>query len=407
MSPESKEIRKDFPILSQAHPSGNPLVYLDSAASTQKPRVVIEALSDYYMHSHANIHRGVYHLSQKATALHEAARETVQQFLGAAHPEEIIFVRGATEGINLVAQSLGTSLAKPGRNIVVSLMEHHANFVPWQILCQATGCELRVIPVTTSGDLDLTQAKEMIDSQTVMLALVHISNSLGTVNPIEGLIKHARSVGAYSLIDGAQSVSHLPIDVEKLGCDFFVFSGHKLFAPTGIGVLYGRKEILEQMPPYQSGGDMIRAVSIEKTLFNTLPYKFEAGTPDIAGAIALARGIEYIQNIGWDWIQAHDQQLLAYATERLQGFPELRMIGQAEKKSSICSFLFGEVHPHDLGTLLDEEGIAIRTGHHCTMPLMEFLEAPGTARASFSIYNTPEEIERLVNGLSGVKKLFG
>ncbi|MEM6628931.1 MAG: SufS family cysteine desulfurase [Bacteroidota bacterium] len=406
MSPELKEIRKDFPILGQAHPSGKPLVYLDSAASSQKPRVVIEALSDYYLHSHSNIHRGVYHLSQKATALHDAARESVQHFLGAAHPEEIIFVRGATEGINLIAHSLGTRLAKSGSNIVVSLMEHHANFVPWQMLCRETGCELRVIPLSVDGELDLVQAEQLIDANTVILALVHISNSLGTLNPIEKLITQAQVKGAYTLIDGAQSVSHLPIDVQKMGCDFFVFSGHKLFAPTGIGVLYGKKEILEEIPPYQLGGDMIRSVSVERTLFNTLPYKFEAGTPDIGGAVALEKGIEYLEQIGWDWIQEHDRQLLSYATERLQSFPELSVIGQAKNKSSIFSFLFGEVHPHDMGTLLDEEGIAIRTGHHCTMPLMEYLEVPGTARASFSIYNTFEEIDRLVEGLTVVKNIF-
>ena len=406
MSLKAERIRRDFPVFSHHESIGKQLVYLDSAASTLKPIQVIDSLSQYYQTSHANIHRGVYDLSMKATQMHDEARSKVQRFLGAAHPEEIIFTRGTTESINLVAHSLGELILTPGANVVISLMDHHANFVTWQILCKQYDCELRIIGIDALGNLDLAQAEELIDSKTVMVSVVHVSNTLGTVNPVEQLLALAKEQGAYTLFDGAQAVGHFPVDVQKLGCDFYTFSGHKLFAPTGIGGLYGKKELLSKMPPYQYGGDMIRAVSVEETLFNDLPYKFEAGTPDIGGAIALGVAMDYVESMGWEAIQAHDQELLQYATDRLEAFPSLEIIGKPNEKVAILSFTLEGVHPHDVGTLLNEEGIAVRTGHHCTMPLMHFLGTPGTTRASLSIYNTKLDIDHLVEGLHRVLHTF-
>ncbi len=406
MSPSVEDIRKDFPIFSYHESQEKQLVYLDSAASTQKPQVVIDALSDYYAHSHANIHRGVYDLSMKATQLHDKSREKVQEFLGAAYSEEIIFVRGTTEGINLVVNSMARDILQPHSNVVLSLMEHHANFVPWQMLCKEIGCELRVIPLNSSGSLDMEAAHKLVDKNTAFLSIVHVSNTLGTINPIKELIALAKQVGAYTLVDGAQAVAHFPVDVQELDCDFYVFSGHKLFAPTGIGILYGKKALLEQMSPYQYGGDMIRFVKIEETQFNQLPYKFEAGTPDIGGAVALAEAIRYVQHLGWDWIHAHNQRLLSYATVQLGRMEGVKLIGIAQDKIGVISFILEGIHPHDMGTLLNEKGIAVRTGHHCTMPLMEHLEIPGTTRASLSIYNTEEDIDQLIEGIQFAQSVF-
>ena len=406
MSPSVEDIRKDFPIFSYHESKGKRLVYLDSAASTQKPQVVIDALSDYYAHSHANIHRGVYDLSMKATQLHDKSRKVVQEFLGAAFSEEIIFLRGTTEGINLVVNSMARDVMNPQSNVVISLMEHHANFVPWQMLCKEIGCELRIIPVDASGCLDMEEAQNLIDNNTAVLSIVHVSNTLGTINPIKELIALAKQVGAYTLVDGAQAVAHFPVDVQELDCDFYVFSGHKLFAPTGIGVLYGKKALLEQMSPYQYGGDMIRFVRVAETQFNQLPYKFEAGTPDIGGAIALAKAIEYVQELGWDWILRHNKSLLTFATEQIEAVNGLRFIGTSQQKIGVISFTLEGIHPHDMGTLLNEKGIAVRTGHHCTMPLMEHLGIPGTTRASLSLYNTEEDIDQLIEGIQFAQSVF-
>lgn len=406
MSLKGERIQRDFPVFSHHEEQGKRLVYLDSAASTLKPKQVIDTLSHYYQTSHANIHRGVYDLSMKATHMHDESRYKVQGFLGAANAEEIIFTRGTTESVNLVAQSLGDLILTPGTNVVISLMDHHANFVPWQVACKRYDCELRVIGIDTHGNLDMNQAEKLIDSQTAMVSIVHVSNTLGTVNPVEQLVSLAHTNGAYIMLDGAQAVGHFPVDVQQLGCDFYTFSGHKLFAPTGIGVLYGKKELLSKMPPYQFGGDMIKMVSVEETLFNELPYKFEAGTPDIGGAIALGAAIDYVESLGWEAIQAHDQELLQYATSRLEALSPLHIIGKSKKKVGIISFSLEGIHPHDVGTLLNEEGIAVRTGHHCTMPLMQFLGTPGTTRASLSIYNTKFDIDHLVEGLKRVFQTF-
>ncbi len=401
-----QNIRKDFPLIARQGATGNKLVYLDNAATTQKPQIVLDVIDTYYSSQNANIHRGVYDLSQIATEEYEHAREIIRDFIHAKFTEEIIFVRGATEAINLVASTLGRQLIQPGDNMVVSHMEHHANFVPWQQLCKHADAELRVIPVTEQGELDLAKVPQLMDHRTRMVAIVHVSNTLGTVNPIEQLIEMAHQIGAYVLVDAAQSVSHIPVNVQELDCEFLVFSGHKLFGPTGIGVLYGKKELLEDMEPYQLGGEMIRMVSLVETLFNRLPHKFEAGTPNIAGAIGLGTAISYVNQIGLAPIHTHMKELLEYGTERFRGVNGLQIIGEAANKTSIISFLLDQVHPHDIGTIVNEAGVAIRTGHHCTMPLMQYYNIPGTARASFSIYNTQDEIDQLIDALQHVKKIF-
>ena len=399
-------VREDFPILKRwVH--GKPLVFLDNAASNQKPQIVIDALSGVYSNYYANIHRGVHLLSQECTHAYEEARGKVQRFLHAPQNKEIIFVRNATEGINLVASSYGRKFLHAGDEIIISALEHHANIVPWQLLCEQTGSILRVIPMTDDGELLLEEYKKLLNDNTRFVSVGHISNALGTVNPIRNIIRMAHDRGIPILIDGAQSAPHVPIDVQELDCDFFVFSGHKLYGPTGIGILYGKAEILDTMPPYQGGGDMISYVSFEKTLYNDLPYKFEAGTPHIAGAVGLGVAIDYLQSLNLTAIAAHEQDLLTYATEVMREIPEVRIIGNAKEKAAVMSFLVGDIHPHDIGTILDREGIAIRTGHHCAQPVMDRLKIPATARASFALYNTREEIDILIQGIKKVIEVFG
>lgn len=399
-------IRQDFPALHQ-EVHGKPLVYLDNGATSQKPQVVIDRLSHYYAQENSNIHRGVHYLSQHATDEYEKTRKLTQQVLNAEHEHEIIFTRGTTEGINLVAHSFGHKYLKEGDEVLISAMEHHSNIVPWQLICEAMGAQLKVIPVTDAGELDMEAFHRLLTDKTRIVAVVHISNSLGTINPVEEIITaaHAREIPV--LLDAAQSLPHQRVDVQALDVDFLVFSGHKVFAPTGIGVLYGKEKWLNAMPPYMGGGDMIDTVSFEKTTYNALPHKFEAGTPNIAGGIGLAAGIEYVQQIGYDAIAAHEAELLAYATEQLLAVDGLRIIGTAAKKASVISFLVGDVHPYDTGTILDRLGIAVRTGHHCTQPLMRRFGIPGTVRASFAMYNTREEVDQLVAGILRVKKMFG
>lgn len=401
-----KSIRKDFPIL-QEDMRGKPLAFLDNAASSQKPQAVLDALDTYYQTYNSNIHRGVYHLSQKATDAYEAARETVKNFLNAKSIKEIVFVRGATEGINLVASSYGRKNIGPGDEIIVSTMEHHSNIVPWQILCEEKGATLRVIPMNDEGELDMQAYKEMLNERTKMVGIVHISNSLGTINPIEEMIELAHAHHVPVMVDGAQAVPHQAVDVQALDVDFYVFSGHKIFAPTGIGVLYGKEELFEKMPPYHGGGDMIRTVTFEKTTYNDLPFKFEAGTPNIAGTIGLAAAIDYIQQVGYDNIAKQEKELLDYATEKLSQIEGLRLIGTAKNKASVISFDMGDIHPHDIGQFLDFEGIAVRAGHHCTQPVMDRLCVPATTRASFAFYNTKEEVDRLAEALVKIKDMFG
>jgi len=400
-----QRIRSDFPILG-TRVRGRPLVYLDNAATTQKPTVVIERLVEYYTHENANIHRGVHALSERATSAFEGARDTVRRFLNAASPHEIIFTRGATESINLVASSLGRQLLRPGDEVLITAMEHHSNIVPWQLICEATGARLRVAPINDQGEVIWERFEEMLGPATRIVSVVHVSNSLGTVNPVRRMVQAGHSAGAVVLVDGAQAVSHMPVDVRDLGCDFYVFSGHKVFGPTGIGVLYGKEALLDAMPPYQGGGDMIRSVTFEKTLFNALPYKFEAGTPHIAGAIGLAAAIDYVEAIGRDNIAQYERDLLEYATHLLEEIPEVQIIGKAAHKAAVLSFIIDGVHPHDVGTILDDEGIAIRTGHHCTQPVMDRYGIPATARASFALYNTREEVDALAAGVRKVIEVF-
>jgi len=401
-----ERLRKDFPILEQRI-NGHPLVYLDNAATTQKPRVVIEAISRYYEQDNANIHRGVHQLSERATHDFEAARSRVQRFVNAAEAREIIFVRGTTEAINLVAQSFGRSQLATGDEILITGMEHHSNIVPWQMLCAERGARLRVVPIDDRGELAWDALEAELGPRTRLLALAHVSNALGTLNPIGKITALAHERGIPVLVDGAQAVSHLPVDVQAIGCDFYAFSGHKLFGPTGIGVLYGRAALLEEMPPWQGGGDMIASVSFEKTTYNVLPFKFEAGTPAIAGAIGLARAIDYVEQVGLEQISLHEHDLLAYATEAISEIAGVQLIGTAREKAAVLSFVMKEIHPHDIGTVLNEEGIAIRTGHHCAQPVMERFGIPATARASFAFYNTREEVDALVRGLRQVMKIFG
>jgi cysteine desulfurase / selenocysteine lyase len=400
-----EKVRKDFPILAQ-QVRGKPLVYLDSAATSQKPRAVIDAVARYYLQDNANVHRGVHLLSERATKEYEDAREKVRQFVNAARSEEIVFVRGTTEGINLVAQTYGRSRVRAGDEILITEMEHHSDIVPWQLLCQEKEAVLRVAPIDDDGQLRLDELEPMLGPRTRLLALAHVSNTLGTVNPVRRIVEMAHRAGVPVLLDGAQAAPHFPVDVRALGCDFYAFSGHKLFGPTGIGVLYARSELLEEMPPWQGGGDMISSVTFEKTTWNKLPHKFEAGTPDIAGAIGLGAAIDYVSALGFSAIAAHEHDLLSYATDALREVPGLRLIGTAKEKASVLSFVFGDVHPHDVGTILDQEGIAIRTGHHCTQPLMRRLGVPATARASFAFYNRRLDVDALVVGLRKVQEIF-
>jgi cysteine desulfurase/selenocysteine lyase len=398
-------IRQDFPILSR-QVRGKPLVYLDNGASAQRPRAVIEAERDYAERHHSNVHRGVHTLSQEATDLFEGAREKVRRFLNAASMREIVFVRGTTEAINLVAQSWGGANLRAGDEVVITWLEHHANIVPWQMACERAGAMLRVVPIDRQGVVDFDAYLSMLGPKTRMVAVAHVSNALGTVLPVQDIVAAARERGIATLVDGAQAVPHQRVDVRALGCDFYAFSGHKLYGPTGIGVLYGREALLQEMPPWQGGGDMILTVSFDRTTYNTLPYRFEAGTPHISGAIGLGAAIDYVEGIGLERIAAWEHELLDYATDRLSSVPGLQLIGTAPGKASLVSFVLDGVHPHDLGTILDAEGVAIRTGHHCAMPVMDFFDVPATARASFAVYNTRAEIDALVAALGTAREMF-
>ena len=398
-------IREDFPILKQRI-NDKPLVYLDNAATGQKPQAVIDALVNYYTCENSNVHRGVHTLSQRATDAYEGARSKVRQFLNAADDREIIFVRGTTEAINLVAQTYGRENIGPGDEIIISAMEHHSNIVPWQILGQETGAILKVVPINDDGELLLDEYEKLLSPRTKLVSIVHQSNALGTINPVEQIVELAHRRGVPVLLDGAQSVAHVPVDVSRVDCDFYVFSGHKLYGPTGIGVLYGKAELLEAMPPYQGGGEMIRSVTFEKTLYNTIPNKFEAGTQNIAGSVGLGAAIDYVANLGMDNIAAYEQELLTYGTRRLAEIGPLRLIGTARHKGSVLSFVMENAHPHDVGTILDAEGIAVRTGHHCAQPLMDRFEVSATVRASLAFYNTKEEIDALVHGIDRVIEIF-
>ncbi|MGA7478682.1 MAG: cysteine desulfurase [Azonexus sp.] len=398
-------LRMDFPILSQmVH--GKPLVYLDNAATTQKPRAVIDCMANYYAEYNANIHRGVHILSQQATDAYEGAREKVRRFINAARREEVIFVRGTTEAINLVASSYGQRLW-PGNEILITEMEHHSNIVPWQLLCERSGAVLRVTPISDAGELRLDEFERQLGPATRLVAVTQLSNALGSINPLRRLIELAHGVGAVVLVDGAQAVAHLPVDVQALDCDFYAFSGHKLYGPTGIGVLYGKAALLDAMPPWQGGGDMIREVSFAKTTYNDLPFKFEAGTPHIAGGIGLGAAIDYVSKLGQPAIAAHEHDLLSYASEQAGAIPGLRLIGTAREKASILSFTVAGIHPHDVGTILDDAGVAVRAGHHCTMPVMTHFGVPATVRASFSFYNTIEEVDVLIHAIRRAQEVFG
>lgn len=405
MTLDLSAIRKDFPILDQ-EVNGHPLVYLDNAASSQKPVQVISAVDAYYRHDNANVHRGVHRLSQRATDAYESARNKVRGFINAQSDKEIIFVRGATEAVNLVAQSFVRPMLSAGDEILISHLEHHANIVPWQILCEQTGAVLKVIPMTEVGELDLSNIDQLLNTKTKILAIGHVSNALGTVNPVNSLIQKAHAKSIPVLVDGAQAVPHMQVDVQDLDCDFYVFSGHKMFAPTGIGALYGKQALLEDMVPWQGGGDMILSVSFDKTIYNELPYKFEAGTPHISGAIGLGAAIDYMQTIGVANIAQHEHDLLVAATEKVQALEGVRIIGTSKNKASVLSFMIDGVHPHDVGTIFDQEGVAIRTGHHCAQPVMQFYGIPATARASFAFYNTFDEVDALINGIKKVQELF-
>jgi cysteine desulfurase/selenocysteine lyase len=398
-------LRRDFPILSRRI-HGKPLVYLDNAATTQKPVAVIEAEQRMYEEFYANVHRGVHQLSVEATEADEAARRKVQELIHAAEAREIIFVRGTTEAINLVAQTFGRKNVGTGDEVVISALEHHSNIVPWQLLCEEKGARLRVAPINERGEILLDRLEELLSPRTRIVALAHISNALGTVNPVRRIVEICHGRGIPVLLDGAQAVPRLPVDVRALDCDFYAFSGHKMYGPTGVGVLYGKAALLEAMPPYQGGGDMISSVTFEKTTFNVLPYKFEAGTPNIAGVYALGAAVDYIRAVGLERIAAHEEDLLAYATERVSKIPGVRIIGTAREKAAVLSFTIAGVHPHDIGTVLDRQGIAVRTGHHCAQPVMDFFRVPATARASFGLYNTRAEVDLLADGIHEVLRMF-
>ena len=398
-------IRADFPILATTV-HGKPLIYLDNAATTQKPQAVIDALQRYYSSENANIHRGVYTLSQLATSLYEESRRKVQRFINARDVREIVLTRGTTESINLVASSFGRRFIKSGDEILLTGMEHHSNIVPWQLLCEQTGARIRVVPFNEAGELVIEEYQKLLGPRTKFVSIVHLSNSLGTINPVKAMIDMAHQHGAKVLVDGAQWVAHGPTDVRALDCDFYAFSGHKLYGPTGIGVLYGKSDLLDAMPPYQGGGDMIGSVTFEKTTYNELPYKFEAGTPNIAGGIGLGAAIDYVNALGIERMAAHERDLLDYATQRLSPIPGLRIVGTARQKGSVVSFVLDGIHPHDIGTILDGEGIAVRTGHHCCQPVMDRFGIPATARASIAAYNTREEIDALADGITRVMKVF-
>ncbi len=401
-----KRIRADFPIL-QETVRGKPLVYLDNAATAQKPNAVIDCISHFYRHDYANVHRGIHTLSERATAAYEGARAKVQRFINAASEKEIVFVRGTTEAINLVVRTYGQAVLKAGDEILITAMEHHSNIVPWQMLCRETGAVLKVAPINRKGELLLGDFEKLLSNRTALVAVAHMSNALGTINPVDEIIHLAHARAIPILLDGAQAIPHMPVDVQALDCDFYAFSGHKLYGPSGIGVLYAKSEHLEAMPPYQGGGDMIRRVTFEETEYNTVPFKFEAGTPNIADAVALGATVDYLNEIGMKAIAAHEHQLLQYATERAHEIAGLTLIGTAEHKGAILSFVLDRVHPHDIGTVLDHFGIAIRAGHHCAMPVMDFFGVPATARASFAMYNTFEEIDRLMEGIEQVIEVFG
>jgi cysteine desulfurase / selenocysteine lyase len=400
-----EKIRADFPILSQTV-HGKPLVYLDSANTSQKPRAVIEAESRVYREIYSNVHRGVYDLAVKAEKAFEGARETVRRFINAPEAREVIFVRGTTEAINLVAQTFGRQKLKAGDEILISALEHHSNIVPWQMACEQAGGVLRVAPITDEGEIRLDELERLLSPRTRLVAVGHVSNALGTVNPVKRIVELAHAQGVPVLVDGAQGAPHLPVDVQALGCDFYAFSGHKAFGPSGIGALWGRASLLESMPPWQGGGDMILSVTFEKTTYNAIPYKFEAGTPNIAGTIAFAAALDYLSSIGMERIAAYEHELVAYAHEALATVPGLRFIGTAREKAGVVSFVLEGVHPHDMGTVLDYEGIAIRTGHHCAQPVMERFCVPATARASLALYNTRAEVDALVGGLHKVREMF-
>lgn len=397
--------RADFPILSEKNARGLPIAYLDNAATTQKPRSVLDTLAHYYEHDNANVHRGVHLLAERATTAYEASRKRIARFINAASEREIIFVRGATEGINLVAASLGRIL-KPGDEVIVSTMEHHANIVPWQFLRDQLGVVLKVVPIDERGVMDLDALDGLLTERTRLVSIGHVSNALGTINPVRRVIDTAHAAGAAVLLDGAQAIPHMDVDVQALDCDFYVFSGHKMFGPTGIGILYGKEAWLERLPPYQGGGDMIEHVSFERTTFNELPYKFEAGTPHVAGAIGLAAAADYLDGVGRGRIAAYEQRLLDHAHRRLAEIPGLRIIGQAAEKAAVVSFVLDDVHAYDMGVILDQQGIAVRTGHHCAMPVMEYFGLPATTRASMAFYNTTDEIDRLADALTMARTLL-
>jgi cysteine desulfurase / selenocysteine lyase len=399
-------VRKDFPALDQSV-HGKPLVYLDNAATTQKPRAVLDAMQQYYERDNSNVHRGVHALSQRATEAFESARGKLRRFLNAAEDREIIFTRGATEAINLVANSYGRSTLKPGDEILISHMEHHSNIVPWQMLCEQTGAALKIIPINDAGEIQLDEYATLLNDRTKIVSVVHVSNALGTVNPIGKMAAMAHDAGAVMVVDGAQAAPHTKIDVRSLGVDFYAVSAHKMYGPTGIGALYGRRDLLEAMPPWQGGGDMIKSVTFDKTLYNDVPFRFEAGTPNIAGAIGFGAAADYITSLGMDRIAAYERELLAYAVEAVRDIPGLNLIGTAAHKASIVAFTLADIHPHDIGTIVDHEGVAIRTGHHCTQPLMERFGVPATARASLAFYNTREEIDALARSLQRVLEVFG
>jgi len=405
MSWDVERIRKDFPILhEEVH--GKPLVYLDNAATSQKPHVVIEALVDYYAKQNSNVHRGLHQLSERATEAYEGARTRIQRFLNAAHSREILFVRGTTEGINLVAQTYGRRAVGARDEVVITALEHHSNIVPWQMLCEEKQGTLRVVPINDAGEVDLEAYEALLGERTRLVAIAHVSNALGTILPVQRMIEAAHRRDIPVLVDGAQAAPHLRVDVQALGCDFYTFSGHKTYGPTGIGVLYGKTALLEQMPPFHGGGDMIKSVSFEKTVYNDLPYKFEAGTPHVAGAVGLGAALGYLEELGLERIAAYEHELLAYATARLSSLPGVRLIGTAREKAAVLSFVVEGVHAHDVGTILDLEGIAVRAGHHCAMPVMTRFDIAATTRASLALYNTHEEIDLLARGLGKVREVF-